>query len=119
MNGTAAGWLRLQGHCRMERNEPRLLSNAAGMAIFTIGGMMAGLGVGVIRSWFATQDPFVQLAQVVSGGVTGMVIGLGLGILLAARQRGTFRSLKATMAFIAVTAIVAWAIVMLLRGVIG
>lgn len=99
----------------MPNDESRLLGNAAGAVILTIAGMMAGLGAGLMWSWMEGFDPFRQLGQVVSGGVVGMVIGLGLAILLVARQRGTFRSLKGTMAFIAVVAVVAWAIVSLLR----
>jgi hypothetical protein len=100
----------------MEKVEPRLLGNAVGIAILTIGGMMAGLGYGFIRSWIMRIDPFIQIGQVVSGGVVGTLIGLGLAILLAARERGSFRSLKKTMAFVAVTGVVIWAISTLLRA---
>ena len=81
-----------------------------GVVILTIGGMLAGLGFGVLRAWLLWSDPFVRIGQVVSGGVVGTVIGLGLSILLAARERGSFRSVKKTMLFIAAAAVVVWAV---------
>ena len=86
-----------------------------GAVILTIGGMLAGLGLGVLRAWLQWSDPFVQIAQVVSGGVVGTLMGLGLAILLAAHERGTFRSVKKTMLFIAAAAVVVWASFTLLR----
>jgi hypothetical protein len=100
----------------LQHREPRLLGNAVGVVILTIGGMLAGLGFGVFRAWLLWLDPFVQIAQVVSGGVIGTLIGLGLAILLAAHERGTFRSVKKTMVFIAAAAIVVWATFTLLRA---
>ena len=99
----------------MRSQESRLLGNAAGFVILTISGMLVGLACGLIWSWFGRHDPFRQIGQVVSGGIVGTVIGLGLAILLAARQRGSFRSVKKTMVFIAATALVVWAINTLLR----
>ena len=102
----------------MQSNESRLLGNAGGFVIFTIAGMMCGLLVGSVRSWLGPGDEFARIGWVVSGAVMGTVSGLGLAILLAARERGTFRSLKKTMAFVVVAAVVVWAIVWLLREVI-
>jgi ABC-type sugar transport system permease subunit len=98
-----------------QHDEPRLLGNAAGIAILTIGGMMAGLGFGFIKSRILWSHELLQLSQVVSGGIIGTVIGLGLAILLAARERGSFRSLQKTMVFIAALAVVVWATSTLLR----
>jgi hypothetical protein len=103
----------------MKSDEPRLLGNAASIVIFTIAGMMAGLGFGVIRSWIGPHDPFRQIGQVVSGGFVGSVLGLGLAIVLAVLERGSFRSVKKTMAVIAVTAVVLWAIITLLRDLVA
>jgi hypothetical protein len=102
-----------------EEREPRLLGNAAGIVIMTIVGMMAGFAFGVVRSWIGRHDPFAQLALVVSGGFIGTVLGLGLAIVLAVLERGSFRSLKKTMAVVAVTAVVLWAIVTLLRDLVA
>ncbi len=101
----------------MSSGESRLLGNAAGVVILTIAGLMAGLAFGFVRSWIGPVDPLVQVGQVVSGGIVGSVIGLGLAILLAARERDAFRSVKKTMAFAAVTAIVVWAIIAVMRVV--
>jgi hypothetical protein len=60
-------------------------------------------------------DAFTQIGHVVAGGIVGSVIGLALAILLAARERGTFRSVKKTMVFVAAAAIVVWATFTLLR----
>jgi hypothetical protein len=103
----------------MKTDEPRLLGNAAGVVILTIGGMLAGLAFGVIRSWLGPHDPFRQIGQVVSGGFVGTVLGLGLALVLAALERGSFRSLKKTMAVVAVTAVVIWAVITLLRDLIA
>jgi hypothetical protein len=103
----------------MKTDEPRLLGNAAEVVILTIGGMMAGLAFGVIRSWIGPHDPFQQLRQVISGGFVGTVLGLGLAIVLAVLERGSFRSLKKTMAVVAVTAVVLWAIITLLRDLVA
>jgi hypothetical protein len=103
----------------MRNDEPRLLGNAAGIVILTIAGMMAGFAFGVARVWIWPRDPFQQLGAVVSSGFVGTVFGLGLGILLAVLERGSFRSLKKTMAVVAVTALVIWAIVTLLRDLIA
>ncbi len=99
----------------MQNDESRLLGNAVGIAILTIGGMMAGLGFGFFRAWLFRADEFSQINQVVTGGIIGTVIGLGLAILLAARERGSFRSLRKTMVFIAALAVVVWATSTLLR----
>lgn len=104
----------------MEKDrQSRLLGNAAGIVILTIIGMMAGFTFGVIRSWIGPHDPFAQIGLVVSGGFVGTVLGLGLGIVLAVLERGSFRSLKKTMAVIAVTAVVIWAVVTLLRDLVA
>jgi hypothetical protein len=102
----------------MRSDEPRLLGNAAGIVILTIIGMMAGFAFGAARSWIGPHDPFQQLGLVVSSGFTGTVLGLGLAIVLAVLERGSFRSLKKMMAVIAVTAVVIWAIVTLLRDLV-
>jgi hypothetical protein len=99
----------------LKSGESRLLVNAGGIVILTIAGMMAGLAFGLIWSWTGPDDPFLQIRQVVSGGIVGTAFGLGLAILLVARARGTFRSLRQTMAFIVVAAVVIWAIVIVLR----
>jgi hypothetical protein len=103
----------------MNSDEPRLLGNGVGIAIFTIGGMLAGFLFGMIRSWIGPQDQFRQLGLVVSGGFVGTVLGLGLAIVLAVLDRGSFRSLKKTMAVVAVTAVVLWAIMTLLRDLVA
>jgi hypothetical protein len=107
--------MRKQGITVTQNAEPRLLGNAAGIAILTIGGMIAGLSFGFMKSKILWSDELLQLSQVVSGGIIGSVIGLGLAILLAARERGSFRSLKKTMVFIAALAVVVWATSTLLR----
>ena len=98
-----------------EDRQSRLLGNAAGIVILTIIGMMAGFTFGVVRSWIGQHDPFEQLGLVVSGGFVGTVLALGLAIVLAVLERGSFRSLKKTMIIVAVTAVVFWAIATLLR----
>src|SRR6516165_2912978 len=103
----------------MNSEEPRLLGNAVGIVILTIVGMMAGFGFGVARSWIGPRDPFHQLSVVVSSGFIGTVCGLGLAIVLAVLERGSFRSLKKMMAVVAVTAVVIWAIVTLLRDLVA
>jgi len=99
----------------MEVRDSRLLGNAAGIAVLTIAGLTAGLAFGVIRSWIGPKDPFQQIGFVASGGFLGMVFGLGLAVVLSVLERGSFRSLKKTMGFVVVTAVVVWAIVTLLR----
>ena len=99
----------------MEVRQSRLLGNAAGVVVVTIAGLLAGLAFGVIRSWIGPSDPFLQIGFVVSGGFLGTVFGLGLAVVLALLERGSFRSLKKTMGVIAVAAVVLWAIVTLLR----
>jgi hypothetical protein len=96
-------------------HQSRLLGNAAGIVIVTIVGMMAGLTFGVVRSWIGQHDSFQQLGLVVSGGFVGTVLALGLAIVFAVLERGSFRSLKKTMVVVAVTGVVFWAIVTLLR----
>jgi hypothetical protein len=98
-----------------EERQSRLLGNAAGFVILTIGGLLGGLAFGVFRSWIGPQDPFRQLGYVVSGGVIGTVMAVGLAVLLTVLERGSFRSLKKTMAVVAVTAVVLWAAITLLR----
>jgi hypothetical protein len=98
-----------------ENRQSRLLGNAAGVVILAIVGMMAGFIFGLIRSWIGRHDPFEQIGTVVSGGFVGTVLGLGLAIVLAVMERGSFRSLKKTMAVVAVAAVVLWAIITLLR----
>jgi hypothetical protein len=98
-----------------EDRQSRLLGNAAGIVILTILGMIAGFTFGVIRSWIGPHDQFQQLGLFVSGGFVGSVLGLGLAIVLAVLDRRSFRSLKKTMIVVAVTAVVFWAIVTLLR----
>ncbi len=100
----------------MESDRPRLLGNAGGVVILTIGGMLAGLGLGLCWSWLGGDDPFRRLEQVATGGFFGTVFGLGLAILLLARERGSFRSVKKTMVFIAAAAVVIWAVMTLLRA---
>jgi hypothetical protein len=107
---------KLKGIARMDGGGSRLQGNAAGIVILTICGMLAGLGCGVIWSWVGRDDPFRRIGQVASGGFFGMVFGLGLAILLVARGRGTFRSVKKTMIFIAAAAVVVWAIMTLVRA---
>jgi hypothetical protein len=99
--------------------QSRLLGNAAGIVILTIVGMMAGFTFGVIRSWIGPHDPFQQLGLVVSGGFVGTVLALGLAIVFAALERRSFRSIKKTMVVVAVTAVVFWAIVTLLRDLVA
>jgi hypothetical protein len=99
----------------VEDRPSRLLGNAAGIVIVTIGGMLAGLAFGFIRSRIGPRDALVQLGSIVAGGFFGSVFGLGLAIMLAVLERGSFRSLKKTMGFIAVAAVVIWAIITLLR----
>jgi membrane associated rhomboid family serine protease len=100
----------------MRSDESRLGRNAAGAVILTISGMLAGLACGLIWAWIGRDDPFRRIGQVVSGGIVGTVIGLALAILLAARERGSFRSVKKTMVFIAAAGVVVWAINTLLRA---
>ncbi len=100
----------------MESDRPRLLGNAGGVVILTIGGMLAGLGFGLCWSWLGGDDPFRRIGQVATGGFFGTVFGLGLAILLVARERGSFRSVKKTMVFIAAVAVVIWAVMALLRA---
>ena len=99
----------------MRNDEPRLLGNAAGIVILTIVGMMAGFAFGMARVWIWPRDALQKLGVVASSGFVGTVFGLGLAILLAVLERGSFRSLKKTMAVVAVTAVVIWAIITLLR----
>jgi Ca2+/Na+ antiporter len=99
----------------MRSDEPRLLENAAGAVILTIVGMLGGLACGLFWAWLRHEDAFRQIGQVVSGAIVGTIIGLGLAVLLAARQRGSFRSVKKTMVFIAAVAVVVWATNTLLR----
>ena len=99
----------------MEDREPRLLGNAAGVVIITIVGLLGGLAFGFLRAWLVQRDALENLAFVVTGGFFGSVFGLGLAIVLAVLERGSFRSLKKTMVLVAVTAVVLWAIVVLVR----
>ena len=63
----------------------------------------------------AARSVLAQLGLVVSGGFVGTVLALGLAIVFAVLERGSFRSLKKTMVVVAVTGVVFWAIVTLLR----
>ncbi len=101
--------------CILEDRGPRLLGNAAGVVIITIVGLLGGLAFGVLRAWLLRRDELENLALVVTAGFFGSVFGLGLAIVLAVLDRGSFRSLKKTMAVVAVTAVVLWAIVVLAR----
>ena len=104
------------GSARMNTRESRLRGNAAGVVILTICGMLGGLGLGLAWSWLEGDDPFRRIGQVATGGFFGTVFGLGLAILLVARERGSFRSVSKTMVFIAAAAVVVWAIMSLVRA---
>ena len=101
--------------CILEGREPRLLGNAAGVVIITIAGLLGGLAFGFMRAWLVPREPLEHVGFVVSGGFFGSVFGLALAIVLAVLERGSFRSLKKTMGVVAVTAVVLWAIVVLMR----
>jgi len=101
--------------CILDDREPRLLGNAAGVVIITIVGLLGGLAFGFIRARLVPREPLENLSFVVTGGFFGSVFGLGLAIVLAALERGSFRSLKKTMGLVAVTAVVLWAIIVLVR----
>jgi hypothetical protein len=100
----------------MQSDQSRLRGNAAGIVILTIIGMLGGLGCGLIWSLLGRDDPFRRIGQIASGGFFGTVLGLGLAILLVARERGSFRSVKKTMIFIAAVAMVVWAIMALVQA---
>jgi hypothetical protein len=81
----------------------------------TIVGLLGGLAFGFLRAWLLRRDELENLAFVVTAGFFGSVFGLGLAIVLAVLERGSFRSLRKTMGLVAVTAVVLWAIVVLMR----
>ena len=99
----------------MEIQRSRLLGNASGVVILPIAGLIGGLAFGMFRAWIAPRDPLLQVGIVATGGFMGTVFGLGLAVMLAVLERGSFRSLKKTMGVVAVTAVVLWAIITLLR----
>lgn len=108
------------GGIALDQKATGLARRASAVIILPIAGLMGGVLIGALRAKGRGLDELGQIACVIKWGVTGFFGGLALIVLLAFRGwREPQVSLRETMVFIAVAAIVAWFFGRVLSAAIG
>jgi hypothetical protein len=100
----------------MDNAEPRLLRNAWAIVLFPILGMAGGLLAGIVTTWVRRFDEFVAIELIVRWGFLGSLFGAATAVMAAFLARRNISTVKRLSVVIVAGAIVAWAVVMLLRS---
>ena len=94
------------------------MKSASLMAIFPIGGMLAGLLLSALRGRQLIPDDLFRLARMVRWGVVGFFMGCAFALLVVLFRTRRL-SVKGLMGLVAITAVVFWWIVSILFAALG
>jgi len=93
--------------------------SASALVIIPIGGMVAGLTVGLFLARTGTPDELERLRVVVKLGVAGFFTGCVLILAGACVQRSRFSSLGGMIGFVAVVGLLTWFVIRILFAVMA